>query len=143
MTDQPRRCDARIKGLVKMPDGSTRSRHTHCRRWATKGSTKCRLHGSASTGPKSAEGMANTLAAMREGRKRYDEKLRAAGVKPPWARNGFKKGWRRLKREEETKRAEVARMEALPPIEKKRLSALDAIAAMRQNLRRNMMEVNR
>jgi len=86
--------------------------------------------------------MARTLEAMRVGRLKYEERLRAAGITPPWVANGFKPGWRKRKRQtEEVKakaEAEVARIEALPPIEKKRNAALDAIAAMRENLRRSM-----
>ena len=134
MTDQPRRCDARIKGRIILPDGSTRA--PFCRKWAMKGQTRCEKHRNRSTGPKTEEGMARTLAAMREGRKLYDARMKAEGRKFPWG--GFKPGWQKARRAEDARKAEAARLEALPPIEKTRLSALEAIQAMQANLRNNL-----
>jgi hypothetical protein len=122
-----------------MPDGSTRTRSPFCRKWAVKGKPRCELHGGKSSGPKSKEGLAHTLAAMREGRKRYEERMKAEGRKCPW---GFKKGWRKAKEKEAAVKEAAAKLAALPPIERKILSALDAIAAMQENLRRNV-EANR
>jgi hypothetical protein len=46
---------------------------------------RCRLHGGFSTGPRTPEGKARTVAAMVEGRRRLLEKLRAEGKPVPWA----------------------------------------------------------
>jgi hypothetical protein len=46
-------------------------------------------------------------------------------VKSPW---GFKKEWRKAKRATEAAKEEAAKIAGLPPIERQRLAALDAIA---------------
>src|SRR5712691_6480196 len=66
------RCGARLSG------GRGR-----CRAWALKGKRRCKWHGGKSTGPRTAEGMAHTVAAMRWGRKRKIERLHAFGLKAP------------------------------------------------------------
>ena len=57
-----------------------------CRNWAVRGKKRCRLHGGFSTGPKTPEGKARTVAAMVEGRRRLLEKLKAEGRPAPWGR---------------------------------------------------------
>ena len=54
--------------------------------WAVRGSRRCRLHGGVSTGPRTPEGKALTIAAMVEGRRRLLEKLKAEGKPVPWGR---------------------------------------------------------
>ena len=51
-----------------------------------RGKKRCRLHGGLSTGPKTSEGKARTVAAMVEGRRRLLEKLKAEGKPVPWGR---------------------------------------------------------
>src|SRR5271169_1740764 len=95
-----RRCDARVKYLVKlMPDGSVRARSPFCQAWAMKGKMRCRMHGGASTGPKTPEGKARAVAAMVEGRMRWVAQLKAEGRKmhcgrkpgADWVTSGMKK----------------------------------------------------
>lgn len=50
-TDDPRRCSAHNRAGAR------------CGRWVSPGSSKCHLHGGASTGPRTALGRANTAAA--------------------------------------------------------------------------------
>jgi hypothetical protein len=50
---------------------------------ALPGRIRCRLHGGASTGPTTPEGMARTLAAMQAGRLRWLSKLKAQGKPIP------------------------------------------------------------
>jgi hypothetical protein len=57
-----------------------------CRNWPVRGKKRCRLHGGFSTGPRTAEGKARTIAAMVEGRRRLLEKLKAEGKPVPWGR---------------------------------------------------------
>ena len=57
-----------------------------CRNWPVRGKKRCRLHGGLSTGPKTSEGKARTVAAMIEGRRRLLEKLKAEGKLVPWGR---------------------------------------------------------
>jgi hypothetical protein len=59
---------------------------SRCRNWAVRGRKRCRLHGGLSTGPKTSEGKARTVAAMVEGRRRLLEKLKAEGKLVPWGR---------------------------------------------------------
>jgi hypothetical protein len=62
---------------------------SRCRNWAVRGKKRYRLHGRFSTGPRTAEGKARTIAAMVEGRRRLLEKLKAEGKPVPW---GGKRG---------------------------------------------------
>jgi hypothetical protein len=48
-----------------------RHRHGFCRKWPVPGKERCRFHGGRSTGPLTDEGKARSLAAMREGRRRW------------------------------------------------------------------------
>jgi hypothetical protein len=59
---------------------------SRCRNWAVRGKKRCRLHGGFSTGPRTPEGKARTIAAMVEGRRRLLEKLKAEGKPVPWGR---------------------------------------------------------
>jgi hypothetical protein len=86
-----RRCDARVrKPFTIMPSGALKHRSPFCRNRPVKGGTRCKFHGGRSTGPVTDEGMARTVAAMVEGRRRYVERMKAEGRKCPWGR---KKGW--------------------------------------------------
>ena len=83
-----RRCGARLKQNIEVhPEtGRIRSKGGRCRAWAMKGKTRCRMHGGMSTGPKTDEGMARTVAAAVEGRRRWVERLKAEGKKVPGGR---------------------------------------------------------
>jgi hypothetical protein len=59
---------------------------SRCRNWPVRGKKRCRLHGGLSTGPRTGEGKARTVAAMVEGRRRLLEKLKAEGKPVPWGR---------------------------------------------------------
>jgi hypothetical protein len=84
---QKRRTDAalhraeRVGRLMEYLRSSSR-----CRNWAVRGKKRCRLHGGFSTGPRTPEGKARTVAAMVEGRRRLLEKLKAEGKPVPWGR---------------------------------------------------------
>jgi hypothetical protein len=60
------RCGARV-----------RHRHGFCRKWPVPGKNRCRFHGGCSTGPLTEEGKARALAAMRAGRQRWLDEMRA------------------------------------------------------------------
>jgi hypothetical protein len=60
------RCGARV-----------RHRHGFCRKWPVPGKERCRLHGGCSTGPLTEEGKVRALVAMRVGRQRWLEEMRA------------------------------------------------------------------
>jgi hypothetical protein len=88
-----RRCDAWLPRREVARDRAIRAgelgkylRRTRCKKWALRGSKRCRLHGGLSTGPKTSEGKARTVAAMVEGRRRLLEKLKAEGKPVPWGR---------------------------------------------------------
>jgi hypothetical protein len=51
-----------------------------------RGKKRCCLHGGLSTGPRTPEGKARTVAAMVEGRRRLLERLKAEGQPVPWGR---------------------------------------------------------
>ena len=78
-----RRCDARAKHKTARAAGDWRTAFRHCRNWAVPGKTRCHLHGGLSTGPKTPEGKAASLAAslpaMLEGRRRRIAELAAQG----------------------------------------------------------------
>jgi hypothetical protein len=59
---------------------------SRCRNWPVRGKKRCRLHGGLSTGPRTVEGKARTIAAMVEGRRRLLERLKAEGKPVPWGR---------------------------------------------------------
>jgi hypothetical protein len=60
------RCGARV-----------RHRHGFCRKWPVPGKERCRLHGGRSTGALTDDGKARSLAAMRDGWRRWFEETRA------------------------------------------------------------------
>src|SRR5271165_1475006 len=76
---QRKRCDARIKNPVKRKNGIAIIRGPRCRAWAMPNG-RCRVHGGASTGPKSPEGKARVVAAMVE-RRRAEGRRFTAGRK--------------------------------------------------------------
>ncbi len=86
---QHKRCDARVKNPIKIGKNGIRvARSPFCRAWAMENG-RCRVHGGASTGPKTLEGKARVVAAMVEGRRKWVERQRGAGRKFP---AGRKKG---------------------------------------------------
>ncbi len=75
------RCNARLKNPTGKPGKPRR-----CRRPASPGSTRCKLHGALSTGPRTEAGKARTVAAMKAGRARWLAKLKADGKPVPFGR---------------------------------------------------------
>ena len=74
-----KRCDARVKNTIKIDkNGTARMVGLYCRAWAMPNG-RCRMHGGASTGPKSPEGKAHVVAAMVTGRRAWAERVRANG----------------------------------------------------------------
>jgi hypothetical protein len=82
------RCDARAKHTKARAAGKLRGLSVFCRRWAVPGKTRCHLHGGKSTGPRTPEGKARTLAAMLEGRRRRIAELALEGKKINGGHNG-------------------------------------------------------
>jgi hypothetical protein len=119
-----RRCGARVKNLLRRkPDGTVvRARSPFCQAWAMKGKARCRLHGGASTGPKTPEGKARVAAAMHEGRRRWIEQMKAQGKKIPGGRKAGP-AWitsrMRERQKAEAARREAERWAAMTPIERK------------------------
>jgi hypothetical protein len=111
-----RRCGARNQNLFKKSRTGllTVSRDPFCKAWAMRGSCRCRMHGGASTGPKTEEGKARSIAALVAGRRRWLESMKAKGEKltcgrkpgEAWVTPAMKQ------REFERQRAEAARQEA-------------------------------
>src|SRR5215831_11165451 len=90
-----------------------------CRAWALDGRRRCKWHGGKSTGPRTAAGMANTVEAMRRGRKRKIERLHAMGLKAPGGRPSGR-WWKRPANERErTLRRMADLIEKLPAPPKK------------------------
>jgi len=83
-----RRCDAWTKHTSARKAGKLRGISWHCRRWAVPGKTRCRLHGGLSTGPRTPEGKAASLAARLEGRRRRIALLALEGKKIATGHNG-------------------------------------------------------
>jgi hypothetical protein len=83
-----RRCDARAKHKKAHAAGDWRTASRRCRKWAVPGKLRCHLHGGRSTGPRTPEGKARTLAALREGRARRILLLAAQGKKINTGHNG-------------------------------------------------------
>src|SRR5215472_18649775 len=65
-----------------------RTAFRRCRKWAVPGKTRCYLHGGKSTGPRTPEGKAASLAAMLEGRRRRIAELALEGKKINTGQNG-------------------------------------------------------
>ena len=83
-----KRCDARVKNLVRIGKNGVRvARSPRCRAWAMENG-RCRVHGGASTGPRTAEGKARVVAAMLEGRRKWVERRRAEGRRFTAGRKG-------------------------------------------------------
>ena len=79
---QRQRCDARVKNPVKRV-----ARSPFCRAWAMPNG-RCRVHGGASTGPRTAEGKARVVAAMVEGRRKWVARRRDEGRRFTAGRKG-------------------------------------------------------
>lgn len=85
---QGKHCDARVKNPVKIGKNGVRvARSPFCRAWAMENG-RCRVHGGASTGPKTPEGKARVVAAMVEGRRKWVERRRAEGRRFTAGRKG-------------------------------------------------------
>ncbi len=85
---QRERCDAWVKNPVKNgKNGVAIVRGPRCRAWAMENG-RCRVHGGASTGPKSPEGKARVVAALVEGRRKWVERRRAEGRRFTAGRKG-------------------------------------------------------
>jgi hypothetical protein len=85
-TSQRKRCDAFNKSRMRLDkNGRLRAASPRCRAWAMENG-RCRMHGGASTGPKSPEGKARVVAAMVAGRRAWVERQRAEGKKLPGGR---------------------------------------------------------
>src|SRR6516165_7312574 len=88
-----RRCDARLPARETARDRAFRAgelakylRRNRCKNWAVRGSKRCRLHGGFSTGPRTPEGKARTIEAMKAGRARWLAKLKSEGKPIPFGR---------------------------------------------------------
>jgi hypothetical protein len=90
-----RRCDARTKHTAARKAGKLRGISWRCRKWAVPGKTRCYLHGGKSTGPRTPEGKAASLAARLEGRRRRIAQLALEGKKIATGHNGgrYPKDW--------------------------------------------------
>ena len=85
---QRQRCGARVKNLLKgRAHGVAILRDPFCNAWAMPNG-RCRVHGGASTGPKSPDGKARVVAAMVEGRRKWVERRRAEGRRFTAGRKG-------------------------------------------------------
>jgi hypothetical protein len=83
-----KRCGARVKNPIKRrAHGVAIVRGPFCNAWAMQNG-RCRVHGGASTGPKSPEGKARVVAAMVEGRRKWVERRRAEGRRFTAGRKG-------------------------------------------------------
>jgi hypothetical protein len=80
-----KRCDARVKNPVKFKNGVAVSRAPRCPRWAM-ANGRCQVHGGCSSGPRTPEGMRNTVAALHEGRREWIARVKARGRKVPGGR---------------------------------------------------------
>ena len=90
-----RRCDARTKHTAARKAGKLRGISWRCRKWAVPGKTHCYLHGGKSTGPRTPEGKAASLAARLKGRRRRIAQLALEGKKIATGHNGgrYPKDW--------------------------------------------------
>jgi hypothetical protein len=87
-SQQPKRCDARVKNPIKIGKNGFRvARSPFCRAWAMENG-RCRVHDGASTGPKTPEGKVRVVAAMVEGRRKRIERRRAEGRRFTAGRRG-------------------------------------------------------
>ena len=79
-----KRCGA----LKKHLRGAEKGEGFYCREWALAGSNRCKWHGGASTGQRTAEGKARALAAAQAGRRTKALALRAEGKRLNVGRHG-------------------------------------------------------
>ena len=87
------RCGARLSGG-----------RGYCRAWALRDKRRCKWHGGRSTGPRTPEGMARTINALRWGRIRSIERRRALGLKVPGGRPSRIPDWLRYALVEEAEK---------------------------------------
>ena len=92
LTDGKELAPALRRRLGKAQEGDWRTAFRRCRNWAVPGKRRCRLHGGRSTGPKTPEGKAASLAAplpaMLERRRRCIAQLALEGKKIATGHNG-------------------------------------------------------
>ena len=90
-----RRCDAWSKHTAERAAGKLPGISWRCRKWAVPGKTRCYLHGGRSTGPRTPEGKAASLAARLKGRRRRIAQLALEGKKIATGHNGgrYPKDW--------------------------------------------------
>jgi hypothetical protein len=132
------RCGARV-----------RHRHGFCRNWPVPGKERCRLHGGLSTGALTDEGKARSLAAMRAGRQRWHEGMRAKKAAGEIKRfpGGRKSGarWitprmRELRQIEAMRRVQDAR-DARPPSPPRRRGRPTIIARAQAQILRTLAQL--
>jgi hypothetical protein len=110
-----RRCDAHAKHKEAHAAGDWRTAFRRCRKWAVPGKTRCYLHGGKSTGPRTPEGKAASLAARLEGRRRRIAQLALEGKKINTGHNGGRprKDGQPMKRRIRTRQQILAALKAL------------------------------
>jgi hypothetical protein len=114
-----RRCDAWAKHKKARAASKLRGLSPFCRKWAVPGKTRCHLHGGLSTGPKTPEGKATSLAAslpaMLEGRTRRITQLALEGKKINTGHNGGRprKDGQPMKRRTTTRQQILAALAAM------------------------------
>ena len=81
-----RRCDAWIKNPIRTAMNGVRvARSLRCRAWAME-SGRCRVHGGSSSGPRTPEGKALSVAAKQAGRREWIARVRSRGGALPFGR---------------------------------------------------------
>jgi hypothetical protein len=112
-----RRCDAHAKHKEAHAAGNWRTAFRRCRKWAVPGKTRCYLHGGKSTGPRTPEGKAASLAARLEGRRRRIAQLALEGKKIATGHNGGRprKDGQPMKRRTTTRQQILAALAAMAP----------------------------
>jgi hypothetical protein len=82
-----KRCDAWVKQLsvISKNTGVRVTRGPRCRGWALE-SGRCRVHGGLSTGPRTPEGKARSVASKQEGRLKWIARVKAEGGVLPFGR---------------------------------------------------------
>ena len=111
------RCDAWSKHTAARAAGKSRGISWRCRKWAVPGKTRCYLHGGRSTGPRTPEGKAASLAARLEGRRRRIAQLALEGKKINTGQNGGRprKDGQPMKRRTATRQQILAALAAMAP----------------------------
>jgi hypothetical protein len=141
-------CDARVQNIVTVMDGRVRARSPRCQNWAMPNG-RCRVHGGASTGPRTPEGKARVVAAMVEGRRRWIERLHAeskrapGGRKPKTASSERERNFATEKAEQRRRAAEANRIKAsareageISPRARRRQIARQVVSAMEREAER-------